>query len=141
MKLVADTNVLLSGSFWHGAPRRLLEFAKSGDVILASSPVLIAEFAGILGTRKFADVLMRTGFSAEFMLAELQATLEIVYPRPLPEPVCRDPDDDDILACALAANADIIVSGDRDLLSLESFRGIPIVNPARALERIASRPG
>jgi putative PIN family toxin of toxin-antitoxin system len=118
----------------------LLEHAKSGEVSLASSPALIAEFAGVLGSAKFADVLRRAGVSAEFVLSELQAALEIVYPAPLQERVCRDPDDDDVLACALAAKADMIVSGDRDLLDLRQFRGIPIVSAASVLEHIpASR--
>lgn len=141
MKLVADTNVLLSGLLWHGAPRRLIECARSGDVSLASSPALIAEFAGVLGTGKFANVLLRAGLTREFILAELQAAVEIVHPAPLPDRVCRDPDDDDVLACALAARADMIVSGDRDLLDLHEYRGIPIVSPSSALERIPTPRG
>lgn len=63
-------------------------------------------------------------------------------PRHVPK-VSRDPDDDQVLACALAAQADLIVSGDADLLDLKSFQGIPILTAARAVERIsgsASRP-
>jgi uncharacterized protein len=50
--------------------------------------------------------------------------------------VCRDPDDDQVLALAIAAKVELIVSGDNDLLSLSSFEGIPIVAPAEALLRI-----
>jgi predicted nucleic acid-binding protein len=52
----------------------------------------------------------------------------------LPQPVCRDPDDDAVLALALATQADLIVSGDDDLLALGQFQGIPIVAPALALQ-------
>jgi predicted nucleic acid-binding protein len=58
---------------------------------------------------------------------------EIAYPPPLPAPVSRDPDDDAMLALAVAAQADFIVSGDGDLLVLNSFEGIPIVTPVQAL--------
>ena len=54
----------------------------------------------------------------------------------MPQPVCRDPDDDEVLALAIAAHVDLIVSGDNDLLSLASFEGIPIIAPAEAVKRI-----
>jgi predicted nucleic acid-binding protein len=60
---------------------------------------------------------------------------EVVEPPPLPQPVCRDPDDDAVLALAIAAKADLIVSGDEDLLSMNSFAGIPILSPALALQK------
>jgi predicted nucleic acid-binding protein len=63
--------------------------------------------------------------------------IEVVEPAPLPQPVCRDPDDDEVLALALAARAELIVSGDNDLLVLQQFEGIPIVTPAQALALVA----
>ena len=65
----------------------------------------------------------------------MQALAEIVIAQPLPLPVCRDPDDDAVLACALAAQADLIVSGDEDLLILKEFQHIPIITPAQAMQR------
>ena len=56
------------------------------------------------------------------------------YPIPLSKPVCRDVNDDAVLACALAANADFIVSGDDDLLSLHAFEDIPIITPSSAIK-------
>lgn len=67
------------------------------------------------------------------LLAELA---DVIEPPPLPAPVCRDPDDDELLALALTAQADLIVSGDDDLLVLGSFEGVPIVNAAEALRLI-----
>ena len=61
---------------------------------------------------------------------------EVIEPPPLPQPVCRDPDDDQVLALAIAAKVDHIVSGDKDLLSLSSFQGIPIIPPAQAISFI-----
>ena len=59
----------------------------------------------------------------------------VVTARPLEQQVSRDADDDAILACALAARADLIVSGDDDLLVLKSFNGISILNTAQAIKR------
>ena len=61
---------------------------------------------------------------------------EVIQPPPLPQPVCRDPDDDAVLALAIAAKVELIVSGDNDLLSLGSFQGIPILAPAEAISLI-----
>ena len=58
---------------------------------------------------------------------------EVIEPPPLPQPVCRDPDDDEVLALAIAAKVELIVSGDNDLLSLASFEGVPIFAPTQAL--------
>jgi predicted nucleic acid-binding protein len=64
---------------------------------------------------------------------------EVVDPPPLARPVCRDPDDDAVLALALAAKVDCIVSGDDDLLALQAFERIAIITPAQALLRSGSR--
>ena len=61
---------------------------------------------------------------------------EVIDPPALAKPVCRDPDDDAVLALAIAAQADLIISGDDDPLSLTRFEGIPVLTPAQALERV-----
>jgi predicted nucleic acid-binding protein len=63
----------------------------------------------------------------------------VIEPVPLPRPVCRDPDDDAVLALVLAAQVDFIVSGDNDLLDLQAFESIPIVSPAEALRRVEAQ--
>lgn len=70
------------------------------------------------------------------MLSDYLDAVELTDPEPLP-PTSRDPDDDHVLACALAAHADLIVSGDADLLVLKTFQNIPILTPTAALERFA----
>ena len=76
---------------------------------------------------------MRAVIDTNRLLSELA---EVIVPPPLPQPVCRDPDDDHVLACALAAQADLIVSGDADLLDLREYRSIRIVAAAEALRLI-----
>lgn len=137
MRTVIDTNVLLSGLLWHGAPHALLEQVRSGTLTLVTSPALLAELERVIRRAKFEVILVRSNTSRDQALAELRQWAELVDPPPLPQPVCRDPDDDAVLALALAAGAELIVSGDNDLLVLGSYAGIPIVDAAQALQRIA----
>lgn len=102
--------------------------------MLITSPVLLAELAEVLGRPKFSAILERSNTSQERVLSELQKLAEIISPAALPRPVCRDPDDDAVLALGCAAQADIIVSGDDDLLVLKTYQGIRIVTPAEALD-------
>jgi putative PIN family toxin of toxin-antitoxin system len=86
-----------------------------------------------MGRAKFDAILKRTDTSRERSLAEVRRLAEVIAPPPLPRPVCRDPDDDEVLALAIAAKVEIIVSGDNDLLSLGSIEGVRIVVPAEAV--------
>lgn len=136
MRAVIDTNVLLAGLLWRGPPHKLLEHVRAGTISLVSSPALLAELADVIGRSKFDAILTRTNTSRERSLAQVRQLAEVMEPPPLPQPVCRDPDDDQVLALALAAKVELIVSGDNDLLSLGGFEGIPIIAPAEALTLI-----
>lgn len=136
MRAVIDTNVLLSGLLWHGTPHLLLEHVRNGVVTLLSSPALLAELDRVIDRPKFDVILARSNTSRAQTLAEVRQLAEVVDPPPLPQPVCRDPDDDAVLALASAAQADCVVSGDDDLLSLHNFQGIAIVTPAQALNLV-----
>ena len=136
MRAVIDTNVLLSGLLWRGAPHALIEHVRAGTLAMVSSPVLLAELAEVISRAKFDEILARSNTSRERSLAEMRQLAEVIVPPPLPQPVCRDPDDDHVLACALAAQADMIVSGDPDLLDLREYQSIRIVATAEALRLV-----
>jgi predicted nucleic acid-binding protein len=70
---------------------------------------------------------------------EYERLAEFVEPQPLPVPVCRHPDDDHVFACALAAQARLIVSRDKDLLDLHPYQGIPILASAEALQHLDAK--
>lgn len=139
MRAVLDTNVLISALLWRGPSHALLAHVRAGTVSLVSSPALLAELADVIGRAKFDAILVKTKTSREQSLAEVRQLAEIIEPPPLPQPVCRDPDDDQVLALAIAAKVEVIVSGDDDLLSLKSFEGIPIVAPAAAVAMVDAR--
>jgi uncharacterized protein len=136
VRAVIDTNVLLSGLLWRGTPHALIEQIRAGAFTLISSPALLAELGEIIQRPKFRTILVRSHTDPERVLSELRRLADIVDPPPLPAPVSRDPDDDAVLALAVASQADLIVSGDADLLTLGTHAGIPIVDPATALARI-----
>jgi putative PIN family toxin of toxin-antitoxin system len=136
MRAVIDTNVLLSALLWSGTPRALLEQVRNGTVAMISSPALLAELARVIERPKFDVILLRAKTSRAQTLAEVRQLAEVIDPPPLAQPVCRDPDDDAVLALAIAAPVDFVISGDDDLLTLGSLEGIPILTPAQALQRV-----
>jgi putative PIN family toxin of toxin-antitoxin system len=136
VRIVIDTNVILSGLLWHGPPHALLGQIRAGTLELAISPALLDELSDVIVRPKFAAILRLTTRTPERIVDELRTLADVVAAPPLPEPICRDPDDDAVLACAVAARADLIVSGDGDLLMLQAFQGIPIVTAAEALQRL-----
>jgi putative PIN family toxin of toxin-antitoxin system len=138
-RLVADTNTVVSALLWYGAPHRLFESIQTEELAFYASRALINELADVLPRRKLARAVRASGKSVSALVAEYEALIHLVQARPLRRPVGRDPDDETVIACALAARADFIVSGDHDLLVLKAYRRIRIVTAAEALTIIASR--
>lgn len=138
MRLVLDTNTELSGLLWGGTPGRLIDAAEAGQVELASSAALLAELQGVLSREKFARQLAKRGITVADVFDGYAAMVNIVTPGTIAPTITRDPADDQVLAAALAAQADLIVSGDAHLLDLKRFQGIEIVTAAVAVERAAA---
>lgn len=134
MRLVVDTNVLVSAFLWQGTPGRLIELAGEKECQLFTSRVLIDELAEVLQRKKLTKPVQATGLTAAQMLRNYQKLATTITARRLAQQVARDVDDDAVLACALAAQADLIVSGDDDLLVLKQFQGIRIVTAAQAVK-------
>jgi putative PIN family toxin of toxin-antitoxin system len=141
MRIVADTNTVLSGLLWQGTPRRLLDLARERKITLCTSLTLLAELAEVIARDKFAQRLRSAGVSATELVQDYERLAETVTPEPLPAPVIeRDADDDHVLACALSAEAQLIVSGDSHLLDLKAYQGIPICAASVALGEITAAP-
>jgi uncharacterized protein len=129
VRVVADTNTLVSAFLWGGAPAAVLTAAREQRLSLFTSATLIAELEDVLGREKFLDRIIRVGSTVSDLLAGYRALAQIVRTTEI-APVSRDPDDEQVLACALAANAHLIVTRDQDLRTLDPFRTIRIL-PAR----------
>ena len=138
MRIVLDTNVVLSALLWRGTPYQLLEAIRNrSETRLFTSPALLDEPAGVLTRSSPTKRLAVIGKTARAVLADYVEAAEVVEPEHVPRVVPNDADDDQVIAAAVSAGADWIVSGDVDLLSLGSYQGIPIITAAQAVEQIA----
>jgi uncharacterized protein len=123
VRILLDTNVLISALLFGGLPRVLLRTAMRGDIVLVTSPALLDELEDILiGKFGFGRAIAR------LTRAEIEALADLVNPGDLLR-VSRDPDDDEVLAAAVAGRAEVIVTGDRDLLALGAHQGIRVLTP------------
>ena len=138
MRLVLDTNVVVSALLWNGVPRRLVGIGRTNDVVLYSSLPLLAELTDVLSRSKFKDKIAASLLKVD-ELVDLYAEL-VALVRPVPTPrLAPDPDDDVVIGPALAAKADYVVTGDKGLLSVGGYDGGRIVTVNEALHTILAK--
>ena len=131
MRVVLDTNVFISGIFFTGPPHRILLAWQDGNVQLLVSAAILDEY------HRVKDELASqfSGVDLEPFLQLLTVQAEVIE-SPLLVPVIQeDPSDDRFLECAVSGKADCIVSGDKHLLKLTQFHGIPIMKPATFVKK------
>jgi len=122
----------VSGFLWRGNEFRLLSSVVERKAVLFSSPALFSEFLRVLSYERIRPFVAGQRAVAE----KLEAIAVFVKPKEAIVVIKEDPADDKVLECALAADADFIVSGDKHLLKLREFRGIPIITTKQALEKL-----
>jgi len=132
VRVVADTNTVLSAFLWGGPPKAVLDAARAEQITLFSSAALLAELEDVLNRDKFAARIARIESTTATLLRQYRALISLVRPIAI-APTSRDPDDDHVLACALGARAELIISRDKDLLTLGTFHAIRILPAAPAL--------
>ena len=132
MKVVIDTNVLVSGVFFGGLPAKVLEAWRDGSYDLVVSPEILDEY------RRVGEELARRFPPASLgsFLGLLVTHAEIAEAPDLAEPVCSDPDDDKFFACAVAGRCELIVSGDRHLLEASGSHGVKVVTPRQLFDTV-----
>lgn len=124
IKAVLDTNVLVSALFWKGAPHAVVREGIAGAFCIVSSPRIMAELQETLAGKFRVSLEDMRDYLRVITVHAL-----LVEPKETPPVVFVDPSDDKVIACAVSAGADYIVSGDKHLLSLKEFSGIHIVTP------------
>jgi putative PIN family toxin of toxin-antitoxin system len=132
MRIVFDTNVFFAAFVAHGICAGLYEECLLRGRIVVSQFILEELREKLLTKAKLSQVEVKE------VLDAVSADAEFVETRPLVSPICRDADDDWILATALTAKADALVTGDKDLLVLERHEGIPILTPRECLAFLRS---
>jgi putative PIN family toxin of toxin-antitoxin system len=125
VKALFDTNVFLAAFLTEGVCEKLLTRARKRQFDLITCPFILHEFERILAKKFSATKQERDNALA--LITE--AARDNVHPSEAPAGACRDKDDDNVLACALEAGADYLVTGDKDLLHLRTFRRIRIITP------------
>ncbi len=133
MRVVADTNIVVSGLLWRGTPRRVLDVARDGIIELCTNPILLDELEEVLRREKFAKRLEAANVSVRELVDGFSALATVIDSKPIKPVIIRDPDDDAVLACALAAECEIIVSGDNDLLDIKQYQGLRILTATELL--------
>ena len=130
LKVVLDTNVLVSALLFKGELSRLVDLWKKGNIIPVFSRETFREFKTVLGYPKFS----LTGQEIKMLIEEeVLPFFEIIEITDKIRGVCRDPDDDKFLACAVSASAEFIVSGDKDLLDMGKYKSVKIVSASELL--------
>lgn len=132
MKVVLDTNVFVSGVFFGGPPGDVLAAWRDGRVEVVVSREIIEEYVRV-GEKLSARF---PGADLEPALDLLSVSATLISAPPLPEPVCQDQDDDKFLACAVAANARYVVSGDRALLATSPYGSVVVIRPRAFAEAL-----
>ncbi|MBI4825863.1 MAG: putative toxin-antitoxin system toxin component, PIN family [Nitrospirae bacterium] len=130
MRVVIDTNIFVS-SFFGGNPKKITDFWKNEKITLCLSHAILNEYI---------DVLHRIGLKDEQELEELLSLFSrgfnILFTTKTPKIkiVMNDPDDDKFIECAAALKADVVISGDKEVLAVKEYMGIRILTPKQFLK-------
>lgn len=135
MRIVCDTNVILSGVLFGGHCRTILRLVSEGRLEGFASTALLAELERVLLRPKFGLTVREV----EAIIDLVRQTFILVLPTELVAVVTDDPDDDAVLEAAIAADAEVVVSGDKHLLDLAAFREIRILTPASLIKELGGQ--
>lgn len=137
MRVVLDTNVVVSGVFFGGVPGRILSAWAAGAFVLVLSPTILQEYRRV--GRELGKRHPSAAAALEPVLTLMTTHALIVDAPPLATQVCDDPDDDAFLAAADAARVEVVVTGDRALLRASGWQGIAVSTPRQFADRYLRR--
>jgi putative PIN family toxin of toxin-antitoxin system len=134
MRVVTDTNVLISGIFFGGPPAQILKAWYSGTVQFVVSNEILEEYYEVCERLS----LRYPNIEITQILVLIAQNSQVVKAPPLPEPVSSDLDDDKFLACAVASGTKVIISGDSDLLTVSGYENVQVMAPREFADRYIS---
>jgi uncharacterized protein len=123
VKVVLDTNVIVSGIFWRGTPYHILELWIHDDIQVLATESILNEYNRVIKSIDTQGKVSKSWLTFIAENATIVSDQEILK-------ICRDPHDDKFINCAVTGKADYLVSGDDDILSLKSFPNIKIISPS-----------
>ena len=136
LKLVLDTNTIVSAFFWEGNEAELFRKIEQGRAKLYITSEVLKEVEEVIKRPKFNEVMMKAGLTPDQIIQKIVSLSHLVIAPKLNIKVCRDKKDNKFLECAESAKVDYIVSGDEDLLFLKEYKGIQIVRTSRMLDML-----
>lgn len=135
IRIVLDTNTLISGTFWLGIPSHIIKLIEKEELILIISSAIVEEYDNVLNYDEIREKVKHHNECVQAIQKLLQLGI-IVDPKEKFVVIKEDPDDDKLLEAAIAGNAQYIISKDKHLLNLKEWRGIHILKPEDFLERL-----
>ena len=136
MKITADTNVLISATFWKGASDKIVTKIENKEIKLVMSKEIIKEFTRVLNYAEIQEKIKDKNLEMKYTIQKIISISEIVEPSKKFKVVEDDPDDDKFIETAVEGNCDYIISQDKHLLKIKEFQGIKIIKPEEFLKRI-----
>ena len=134
IKLVLDTNTLVSAFFWEGNEAELLRKIEEGKVKLYITSEILKEIEEIIKRPKFNEVMRKANLTPDQIIQKIISLSHLVIAPKINVKFCRDEKDNIFLECAESAKVDYIISGDEDLLSLKEYKGILIIRTWKILQ-------
>jgi putative PIN family toxin of toxin-antitoxin system len=130
MKVVLDTNVLISGIFFHGPPYKILKAWQEKKLTIVITQEILLEY------QRVSDELSEefTNIQINQILDLITTHAEVVDTKDIEVAICKDPDDNKFVVCALASKTRFIVSGDRHLLEISGYKGINVLSPCNYVD-------
>jgi putative PIN family toxin of toxin-antitoxin system len=136
LRVVLDTNLVVSGSLWLGVPGKVLDAALDGLLVSVTSEAILAELNRVLSRDKFEPKFRERGLTARDIVSRFRLSSELIDPLPISSVPVRDPKDVMLVECAVSGKVDYLISGDKDLLEMTGFPAVRVITPSRFLEII-----
>ncbi len=136
IKLVLDTNTIISGLLFRGNEFKLLEAIEAGKASLFMTKEILQEIDKVLHYERLEKYILKSGLSVERLLEKVISFSNIIFGHKTNVKICRDPTDNKFLECAEIADVRYLVSGDDDLLSLKKYEQIEIITTREALNLV-----
>ena len=134
LKLVLDTNTIVSAFFWEGNEAGLFRKIERGKAKLYITSEILKEIEEVIKRSKFNEIMRKANLTSDQIMQKIVSLSHLVIAPKFNIKVCRDEKDNKFLECAESAKADYLVSGDEDLLVLKEYDGITIVRTGRVLQ-------
>ena len=134
MKVVIDTNVFISATFWHGDPERIITKAENNEIELVLSKEIIEEFIKVLHYKEITEKIKDKDLEMKYTIKKIISISEIVEPSKKLEVVKDDPDDNKFIEAAVEGKCAYIISSDKHLLKIGDYEGIIILSPKKFIE-------